>query len=368
MARIDGKKCNVGKSIGNHGSPIAMLVPGFSQPAYRKQASHAAHEYGELGTLTFCVGLDAYDCWKKKDGMKTMFIINPISGKGRKRKPEETVRMIAEAYDRAGRAYEIRMWDRPDRIGELISDAVKGGFSVVVAAGGDGTINEIGHRLVGTGIALGVIPMGSGNGFARHLGYSRRRKKAIRQLLTANTVDIDTGDFGGIPFMNNAGIGIDAEVAQQFSHTKKRGLGTYLKLASRAYFGFKSFKATLVVDGNREYRWDNIMFMDITNGSQWGGGAVIAPLSTLSDGYMEAVVLERSSMLSMPRLLKLLFIGKLYRHPRIKIVRGKQFEITRRQAGNAHVDGESVKLGKTIRAQIHEKSVKLLVPRKLERI
>lgn len=298
--------------------------------------------------------------------MKTMFIINPISGKGKRRKPEKTIQKIEDVYRRAGLDFEIRLWDRQDRIGELIHDAIAGGFEVVVAAGGDGTINEVGHRLVGTGIALGVIPLGSGNGFARHLGYSRRTKKAISQLITAQAVEIDTGDFGGIPFMNNAGIGIDAEVARQFKSSKSRGMHNYVRLASRAFFKFKSFGIKLVVDDKREYVWDNLMFIDITNGSQWGGGAKIAPLSTISDGYLEAIILEKASILKVPRLLKLLFLGKLYRHPNIKMVRGKKFEITRRLAGNAHVDGEAVQLGKRIQALVREKSMKLMVPRRTE--
>ncbi|HEX2899959.1 MAG TPA: YegS/Rv2252/BmrU family lipid kinase [Bacteroidia bacterium] len=298
--------------------------------------------------------------------MKTMFIINPISGKGKRRKPQKTIQKIEEAYTRAGADFEIRLWDRLDRIDELIRDAVEGKFDVVVAAGGDGTINEIGHRLVGTGIALGVIPLGSGNGFARHLGYSTRTGKALSQLLTAHAVEIDTGNFGGIPFMNNAGIGIDAEVARQFKASKTRGIHNYVRLASRAFFSFKSFSVKLVVDDKREYIFDDLMFIDITNGSQWGAGAKIAPLSTISDGYLEAIIFERASLIKVPRLLKLLFLGKLYRHPNIKMVRGKKFEITRRLAGNAHVDGEAVKLGKHIEALVREKSMKLLVPKRTE--
>lgn len=299
-------------------------------------------------------------------GMKTMFIVNPISGKGKRRNPQKTIATIREAYSKVGYEFEIRLWDRPDRLDELIKDAITQGFEAVVAAGGDGTINLIGQRLVGTGIALGVIPLGSGNGFARHLGYSRRTRKALAQLMTANSVEIDTGEFGGIPFVNNAGIGIDAEVAEQFSKAKTRGLKTYMRLASKAFFSFKTFDVTLVVDGKRTYQYKDLMFIDITNGSQWGGGAKIAPLSTLSDGWMEAVILEKSSLLHVPRLVKLLFQGKLYRHPRIKMIRGQRFEITRRQAGNAHVDGESIKLGEKIEALVHVKSVKLLVPRKKE--
>jgi diacylglycerol kinase (ATP) len=298
--------------------------------------------------------------------MKTMFIINPISGKGKRRKPQKTIDKIQETYSKAGANFEIRLWDRLDRIDELIAAAVNEKFDVVVAAGGDGTVNEIGHRLVGTGIALGVIPLGSGNGFARHLGYSTRTRTALGQLLTANAVEIDTGDFGGIPFLNNAGIGIDAEVARQFKASKTRGLHNYVRLASRAFFTFKSFSAKLVVDDKREYIFDDLMFIDITNGSQWGAGAKIAPLSTISDGYLEAIVFERASLIKVPRLIKLLFLGKLYRHPNIKMVRGKKFEITRRLAGNAHVDGEAVKLGKHIEALVREKSMKLLVPKRTE--
>jgi diacylglycerol kinase family enzyme len=188
----------------------------------------------------------------------------------------------------------------------------------------------------------------------------------LGQLLTANAVEIDTGDFGGIPFLNNAGIGIDAEVARQFKASKTRGLHNYVRLASRAFFTFKSFSAKLVVDDKREYIFDDLMFIDITNGSQWGAGAKIAPLSTISDGYLEAIVFERASLIKVPRLIKLLFLGKLYRHPNIKMVRGKKFEITRRLAGNAHVDGEAVKLGKHIEALVREKSMKLLVPKRTE--
>ncbi len=295
-----------------------------------------------------------------------MFVINPVSGKGRRRKPERTIQKIRDAYTKAGADFEICLWDRPDRIDEIITDAVARKFDVVVAAGGDGTINEIGHRLVGTNVAMGVIPLGSGNGFARHLGYSRRIGKALSQLLTAQTIVIDTGDFGGLPFMNNAGIGIDAEVARQFKTTKTRGLHNYMRLGASAFFKFKTFGVKLVVDGKREYIWEDLMFIDITNGSQWGGGAKVAPLSTISDGFLEAVIWEKSTLLHLPRLIKLLFLGKLYRHPRIKMVRGKKFEITRRMAGSAHVDGEAVTLGKRIEALIREKSMKLMVPRRTE--
>lgn len=293
-----------------------------------------------------------------------MFVINPVSGKGKGRRPFKMIKRIDKAYREAGFEFAIRIWDRPDRLDEILNEAIEGGFDAVVAAGGDGTINEIGRRLVGTNIAMGVIPIGSGNGFARHLGYSRRPRKAINQLVTAQAMEVDTGDFGGITFMNNAGIGIDAEVAERFARAKTRGLRTYVRLATRTFRSFKSFECKLLVDGQREYHWGNLMLIDIANGTQWGSGAKIAPLSDISDGWLEAVILEKTSIIKVPRLIKLLFQGKIYRHPNIKIVRGKTFEITRIRPGNAHVDGESVKLGATIKAKVQEKSVRLLIPKR----
>jgi diacylglycerol kinase (ATP) len=166
--------------------------------------------------------------------------------------------------------------------------------------------------------------------------------------------------------MNNAGIGIDAEVARQFKASKTRGIHTYVKLAFRNFVGFKGFSVKLVVDDKRVYVLDDLMFIDITNGSQWGAGAKIAPLSTISDGYLEAIIFERATLINIPRLFKLFVQGKLYRHPNVRMVRGKKFEITRRVAGNAHVDGEAVKLGKRIEALVREKSMRLLVPKRTE--
>jgi diacylglycerol kinase (ATP) len=296
--------------------------------------------------------------------MKTMFVINPVSGNGRGGKPKRIVRYIDREYRKAGIPHVVRLWDRPDRIGEIVQEAVDGEYDAIIAAGGDGTINEIGKRLMGTNVALGVLPMGSGNGYARHLGYSRQYKKAVHQLISAKAVAVDAGEFGGIPFMNNAGIGIDAEVVERFSRANSRGFHTYFRLATKAILNFKTFNVSLTVDGVREYQWDQLLLIDIANGTQWGSGAKVSPLSDIQDGWLEAVVLQKTPFIEVPRLVKLLFQGKIYRHPNVKIVRGKTFEIRRASQGNAHVDGEAVILGETIHAEIREKSVRLLVPEK----
>jgi len=287
--------------------------------------------------------------------MKSMFIINPVSGKGVGSRPETMIEQIEAAYTKAGFEFAIRIWDVPERLDSLIDEALQEEFSVVVAAGGDGTINEIAKRLVGTNLILGVIPIGSGNGFARHLGYSRNPRIAIAQLIQAEARAVDLGDFGGTTFINNAGIGIDAAVAEAFSKTNKRSFKTYIKLASRTFLRFKKFDCKLVVDGEREYHCEDLML--------WGNGAKIAPVSRIDDGYLEAVVMRKAKLFEVPRLVKLLFSGKIYRHSSIKFIRGKTFEIYRKQSGHAHVDGEYLPMGERITCQILEKSISLLFPK-----
>lgn len=298
--------------------------------------------------------------------MKYFFIINPVSGKGKGKVPMRILNAITQNFDQAGKEYVVRIWDRPSRIHELLDEAFAMQAGVVVAVGGDGTINEIGRRLVGTETALGVVPMGSGNGFARHLGISRNPRKAIEQLLQSHLVQMDTGDFGGMTFLNAAGVGIDAEVAARFATAPTRGIKTYVRLATKTFMQFRAFDCRVVVDDEREYKFEKMLLIDITNGTQWGGGAKIMPMALVSDGWLEAIVLKKTPLVRVPKLVRLLFEGKIHSHPNVKVIRGRKFEIYRPEEGHAHVDGEPVHLGSTIVAQIHAKSVTLLVPNRKE--
>lgn len=298
--------------------------------------------------------------------MKYFFIINPVSGKGKGKVPMRILRAVQYHFGEAGIDFVVRIWDRPSRISELLDEAFEMGVDVIVAVGGNGTINEIGKRLIGTKIALGVVPMGSGNGFARHLGISRNPKRAIQQLLDSHLVQMDTGDFGGITFLNAAGVGIDAEVAARFASAPTRGIKTYVRLATKTFMQFRAFDCRVVVDDEREYHFEKMLLIDITNGTQWGGGAKIMPMALVSDGWLEAIILKKTPLMRVPRLVRLLFEGKIHSHPDVKVIRGRKFEIYRPEAGHAHVDGEPVRLGETILAQIRAKSVTLLVPDRKE--
>lgn len=292
--------------------------------------------------------------------MRTLFVINPISGKGRS--PERLIKRIRKIYGRnSGPYFETRIWDRPDRINEIVKYAQTKKFDAIVAFGGDGTAQAIGSRLVNTDVAFGIIPTGSGNGFARNLGFSMKPKRALKQMLTAQRKTIDTGTFGEKPFINAAGIGVDAETVYRYSRAKGRGLRTYIKAAIPSFLRYKPYTAILVVDG-KEHTIPNVLTLNIANGVQWGSGAKIAPTAQMDDGMFEAVILQKTNVTRLPKLFNKLFRGTLDTSSQIMTMKGKHFVIIRPKPGRAHVDGEAIRLGKNIECIVNEKSVDVLVP------
>ena len=150
---------------------------------------------------------------------KAVFIVNPVSGSSRKRNIGEE---IVSRLDMDGEAYGIVYTERPKQASELARDAVKEGVPVVVAVGGDGTVNEVASAVTGSSSAMGIIPIGSGNGLARHLGIPQDVKKAVRKILEGKTIAIDYGLLNRKMFFCTCGCGFDAEVGWKFGG--KRGV------------------------------------------------------------------------------------------------------------------------------------------------
>ncbi|MFR4039641.1 MAG: diacylglycerol/lipid kinase family protein, partial [Butyricimonas faecalis] len=147
--------------------------------------------------------------------------MNPISGFGLGWEIPYRIRRIA-AYKHI--EYNIRFTEYAGHAKEIVEQAKQQNYTHIIAAGGDGTVNEIGTALINTGIAFGVISLGSGNGFARHLGFSQMMNKALKQVLKSETTNIDVVEINGHYSLNVSGFGFDAEVAHFFSTMKIRGI------------------------------------------------------------------------------------------------------------------------------------------------
>jgi diacylglycerol kinase (ATP) len=294
---------------------------------------------------------------EKQGKKKIVFIINPISGIGRQKNIEG---LIGTQLDAALYDFEIRTTTGPGHATVLAANAVAEGVDVVVAVGGDGTVNEIGQALIGHPAALGIIPTGSGNGLARHLKIPFKFSKAIEVLNRCKIRKIDTATINGQIFLSIAGVGYDAYVAKKFADAPKRGFFTYFRIVSNEYPLYKPKKYLLEVDGKIIRR--KALAITFANSNQFGNNTSIAPAAKLDDGYVDICILRRIPLLLMPFYVPLLFTKVFHKTHYIEIIRAKQATVTRKKGKTIHLDGDPAKTGKVIEMKVNPLSLNIIVP------
>lgn len=292
--------------------------------------------------------------------MKSLFILNPRSGRRR--------RDIAEVIRGGGWAAEVDV-TRCESKGDLdaiIAGASRNGVEVIYAVGGDGTVHEIAKRLVNTELALGIIPVGSGNGLARHLGIPLTAEGALTTCRDGVIETIDTATVNGLPFFGVMGIGLDATIAERFASSTTRGMRTYVGLGFRTFIGFRAEEYEIEIDGAKQRR--EALVLAIANSSQYGNNARIAPLASLQDGLLDVVIIESASWFLAPRMLMRLFDGTFLRSKGVRFIQAREVTIHRAAAGPAHVDGEPITLPETLAVKVVPRSLRVLMPRARIRI
>jgi diacylglycerol kinase (ATP) len=287
--------------------------------------------------------------------VNVLFLVNARSGTRRLHNLERLVREACGALD-----VEILPTETKEDLDRVIPDAAARGVEVVFAVGGDGTVHEVAKRLIHTPLALGVLPTGSGNGFARHLGLPMDSRRALRACLAGRVTTIDTAAVNGMPFLGTMGIGFDAHVADAFARAGTRGLATYSRVALLGFAGYREEEYTLSVDGQAMSLC--ALVIAVGNASQYGNNARIAPLASLQDGLLDLTIIERVRFFQAPLLLARLFTGGLGRARGVRLFRAKSIEIRRASAGHAHLDGEPLTLPDTLLVEIVPRSLRVLVP------
>jgi YegS/Rv2252/BmrU family lipid kinase len=287
--------------------------------------------------------------------MKTLFLVNARSGVRRKYDVAELIRETA-----SGDAVEVRPTNSKEELDEVIDDAERSGFEVVYAVGGDGTVHEIAKRLVGRQLALGILPTGSGNGFARHIGLPVEPRASLRACAGRRIAVIDTAAVNGLPFVGVMGIGFDAWIADRFAASSVRGLKTYVQIGTKGYFAYVPETYTLTIDGQTLER--RAWAIAIANTSQYGNDARIAPLASLQDGLLDVVIIRNVEFWRVPILLTRLFRGTLHRAGGVEMHQATRVTITRPTEGPAHLDGEPLTLGTTLDVEVRPKSLRVLLP------
>lgn len=286
-----------------------------------------------------------------------LFIINPISGIGKQKNIEELIR---DNIDASSYEYQVKFTKGPGHGTELAKEAVASGVDVVVAIGGDGTVNEIGQALVGSSTALGIIPTGSGNGLARHLKIPFQFKKAIEVINRCKIRKIDTATINDQVFLSIAGVGYDAFVAKKFADAPKRGFFTYFRIVSNEYSQYRPRKYILEVDGRIIKR--RALSITFANSNQFGNNTSIDPNAKLDDGLIDVCVVRRVPLWLVPLYVPALFFKTFHKTQYMEIIRAKKAVVTRKKGKTIHLDGDPSQTGKVLEMRVNPLSLNIIVP------
>jgi YegS/Rv2252/BmrU family lipid kinase len=269
---------------------------------------------------------------------RALAIVNPVAGNGA---GERIASRIAADFRGHGMRVDVVRTPAPDEAARLAREGAADGYRVIIAAGGDGTANEVANGIVGSGAALALYPIGSGNDFARALGYPRRRSDVPRFLRGARRRAIDVGELNGRIFVNSAGVGIDGHVAQRVAATS-RVVGKTLGYFVGSLVGIASYRPQpmrVLVDG--ELRSGRFLTVVAANGTHFGSGMHVAPHASLDDGQLDVLLAGDVS-----RWFSLVALAKLYRGTHVdgkKIVmkQARAVEIELERPLKAQLDGET---------------------------
>ena len=287
---------------------------------------------------------------------KIVFIMNPISGTGNK---NSIPQLIDACLNKELFEYEIRTTERAGHASEIATEAKDNHVDIVVAVGGDGTVNEVARAIVHSGTALGILPCGSGNGLARHLLLPMNLKKSIEVINRCEIHDLDYGVINGYPFFCTCGMGFDAFVSMKFAESGKRGPISYVENVLREGVKYKPETYTLEDEtGTQQYK---AFLISCANASQYGNNAYIAPQASMRDGLMDVIIMEPFDVLEAPQVSFDMFNKTLDKNSRIKTFRCKQLHITRSKPGVIHYDGDPVMTGADINIHLEEKGIKMIV-------
>ncbi len=290
--------------------------------------------------------------------IKIIFIVNPISGA---RRHPFWRNIINNFIDKKKFDYEIALTQYAGHAKVIAADAVKNKIPVVVAVGGDGTINEVGSQLIGSDTALGIIPLGSGNGLARHLGIPRILPLAIRLINQMKITEIDTAEINGTPFISIAGVGFDALVAKLFAKSSARGFLTYAHIVTNRFAKYKPKKYVIkTIEGEKIKT--RAFFISFANSNQFGFNTAIAPNASLRDGFLDICIVKKPNFFELPIVANLLMLRMIDKSPLVRIVKSKEFTVKQKKNRRVNIDGEAMKISKKLHIKVNPLSLKIIVP------
>ena len=290
---------------------------------------------------------------------KILFIVNPISGHHDK---SEFPSIVEELIDKDKYDYTITLTEYGGHAAELTKKAIEDEYDIIVAVGGDGTINEVATNMIGARQTFAIVPYGSGNGLARHLHLPLKPKKVITEVINKGVKSkIDTATMNGVPYVSIAGVGFDAIIADYFAKDPNRGLKTYVKLVTEKYFHFKPEKYHLILDDKEELDCEPL-FISFANSNQFGFNAAVSPHASLNDGLLDVCIFKKPSFLAVPFVAERLLTKRIDKTHFVDIHKASKIKVIREKEDFANIDGEAVMMKKDVVVEIKPLSLNILLP------
>ena len=287
---------------------------------------------------------------------KLLFIANPISGT-RDKKP--IIDSVPTFLDSERFEWEVAWTSHRGHAAELAEAAAETGVDVCVAIGGDGTVNEIARSLRHTQTALAIIPMGSGNGLARHLQIPMNPDGALRVIARCDIKALDYGLINDIPFFCTCGMGFDAFISEKFAGSGKRGIQTYIENVLRGGLSYEPETYEIDIDGETEHY--RALLIACGNASQYGNNFYIAPQASMSDGLLDVTIIEPVKAINAPQLVMQAINKTLDNNSHVRYIQCQSLHVHRSQPGVIHYDGEPAEAGTDIDIKLIPKGLHVVV-------
>jgi YegS/Rv2252/BmrU family lipid kinase len=286
---------------------------------------------------------------------KLVFIINPVAGHGLKKNIEKKI----DRFGQSGQfAIEKVYTQYHGHATELSRQVALNHYYAAIAVGGDGTVNQVAAGLLNSRTALGILPVGSGNGFAHTLGIPRSPIHALNIISHSTPVWIDTFTANGRFGINVTGAGFDGYIIHHFSRAGKRGFPTYFRLVLQHYFRFSPQTYQVTIDGNTIER--KALLIEVANGPEYGNRVVIAPAARPEDGLLNVVILQKISLFKLPMAAYHLFAGNRLPYPSAEYYSGQHVIIRSSHPLFLHVDGEELSSSLQLDVTINPQSLLVL--------
>ena len=285
---------------------------------------------------------------------KIAFVINPNAGV---KKKIDIIEFIKTHFPKHI-AYDFIVWKNKNDFESVRQDILEGNYDTVVACGGDGTVNQVASVIANSNMALGIFPLGSGNGLARSNGISLNLEKALKIIEKRNIKEIDGALINGKAFFCTAGVGFDAHIATEFATSTKRGFLTYFETTIKEFFSYLPQNYKITIDG--KIIETKAFLITIANAGQWGNNVFIAPEAKLNDGILNISILKPFSNFALPMIGIKLFSKKIHSSESLQSEKGKHIEIEFNGELPVHYDGEPMMVSNKISVSIMPMALKVV--------